>query len=449
MAVAVVCWFRTSRTHVSRHTGLMSHDIRDTASASRHVEGTPGHHRSHHREATRRRGRLELRRVPLVDYGPPGPLPSRGRRRVRPQVPGAEEFTGRTPHQTVELVLRLRKELRGRPRRRPGHPAVAPGPTPQHHLVPGHDPPDPDPPRRDYPRAEEAPEVVLHPLPGSRCRTRCWQSDFTHYPLTDTDTFPRGIEIITWLDDCTRYALHVSAHRADHHPDRDGHLPQRRRSARHPRIDPDRQRHGLHRPPGRHRPPGWAQRIRATAPRLARRPEELPTQPPHHLRQGRTLPTDHEEVATRPTRPARHHRRAAEPCSTSSAPSTTPPAPTGPCRTGPPPQRSTTPCPRPSPGRTRDTDTHDRIRHDRVDKSGTVTLRVARPTTPHRHRTNPPPNPRHPAHPGPRRPRHQRHHRRTPPRAHHRHRPRLPAHDTAEMTNTRTHVRGFGLSAMS
>jgi len=42
----------------------------------------------------------------------------------------------------------------------------------------------------------------------------CWQSDFTHYPLTDTVSFPKGVEIITWLDDCTRYALHVSAHRA-------------------------------------------------------------------------------------------------------------------------------------------------------------------------------------------------------------------------------------------
>ena len=41
-----------------------------------------------------------------------------------------------------------------------------------------------------------------------------WQSDFTHYPLTDTQTYPKGAEIITWLDDCTRYALHVSAHRA-------------------------------------------------------------------------------------------------------------------------------------------------------------------------------------------------------------------------------------------
>ncbi|WP_239545221.1 DDE-type integrase/transposase/recombinase [Nocardioides nitrophenolicus] len=35
-----------------------------------------------------------------------------------------------------------------------------------------------------------------------------WQSDFTHYRLTDgTDT-----EILTWLDDHSRYALHVSAH---------------------------------------------------------------------------------------------------------------------------------------------------------------------------------------------------------------------------------------------
>jgi transposase InsO family protein len=38
----------------------------------------------------------------------------------------------------------------------------------------------------------------------------CWQSDFTHYRLVDgTD-----VELITWLDDHSRYALHVSAHRA-------------------------------------------------------------------------------------------------------------------------------------------------------------------------------------------------------------------------------------------
>jgi len=36
-----------------------------------------------------------------------------------------------------------------------------------------------------------------------------WQSDFTHYRLaTGVD-----VEVISWLDDCTRYALHVTAHR--------------------------------------------------------------------------------------------------------------------------------------------------------------------------------------------------------------------------------------------
>ena len=35
-----------------------------------------------------------------------------------------------------------------------------------------------------------------------------WQSDFTHYRLaTGVD-----VEIISWLDDCTRYALHCTAH---------------------------------------------------------------------------------------------------------------------------------------------------------------------------------------------------------------------------------------------
>ena len=36
----------------------------------------------------------------------------------------------------------------------------------------------------------------------------CWQSDFTHWPLADgTDT-----EILTWLDDHSRYALSLTAH---------------------------------------------------------------------------------------------------------------------------------------------------------------------------------------------------------------------------------------------
>ena len=41
----------------------------------------------------------------------------------------------------------------------------------------------------------------------------CWQSDFTHYRLTRPAGRPGAdTEIITWLDDHSRYALHISAH---------------------------------------------------------------------------------------------------------------------------------------------------------------------------------------------------------------------------------------------
>ena len=40
-----------------------------------------------------------------------------------------------------------------------------------------------------------------------------WQSDFTHYRLTADGQPGADVEIISWLDDCTRYALHVTAHR--------------------------------------------------------------------------------------------------------------------------------------------------------------------------------------------------------------------------------------------
>ena len=40
-----------------------------------------------------------------------------------------------------------------------------------------------------------------------------WQSDFTHYRLTNPDGTPGiDVEILTWLDDHSRYALHISAH---------------------------------------------------------------------------------------------------------------------------------------------------------------------------------------------------------------------------------------------
>ena len=41
----------------------------------------------------------------------------------------------------------------------------------------------------------------------------CWQSDFTHYRLTNPNGTPgQDAEIITWLDDHARYVVHSSAH---------------------------------------------------------------------------------------------------------------------------------------------------------------------------------------------------------------------------------------------
>ena len=41
----------------------------------------------------------------------------------------------------------------------------------------------------------------------------CWQADFTHYRLIRPDGQPgRDCEILTWLDDHSRYALSVTAH---------------------------------------------------------------------------------------------------------------------------------------------------------------------------------------------------------------------------------------------
>lgn len=40
-----------------------------------------------------------------------------------------------------------------------------------------------------------------------------WQADFTHYRLTRTDGRPGAdTEILTWLDDCSRYALSITVH---------------------------------------------------------------------------------------------------------------------------------------------------------------------------------------------------------------------------------------------
>ena len=118
-----------------------------------------------------------------------------------------------TPPETIELVLQLRKDLLDL--------GLDAGPdTISWHLIHHHQrtlsrttiariltrsgavTPDPSKrPKSSYLRFEAA-------MPNET-----WQSDFTHYRLTRPDGRPGpDTEIITWLDDHARYALHVSAH---------------------------------------------------------------------------------------------------------------------------------------------------------------------------------------------------------------------------------------------
>ena len=118
-----------------------------------------------------------------------------------------------TAPETVELALALRKQLT-----EAGHDAGAETITwhlahhhgvqlsraTVHRILTRHGAITPEPkkrPRSSYIRfAAEQPNET-------------WQSDFTHYRLTGPDATPdRDVEIITWLDDHSRYALHVSAH---------------------------------------------------------------------------------------------------------------------------------------------------------------------------------------------------------------------------------------------
>jgi transposase InsO family protein len=118
-----------------------------------------------------------------------------------------------TPPETVELVLRLRKQLD-----EAGLDAGAD--TIGWHLAHHHG--------TTVSRATINRILVragtVTPQPAKRPKSsylrfeaaqpnQTWQSDFTHYRLTNPDGTPGpDVEILTWLDDCSRYALSVTAH---------------------------------------------------------------------------------------------------------------------------------------------------------------------------------------------------------------------------------------------
>jgi transposase InsO family protein len=114
----------------------------------------------------------------------------------------------------AELIIRLRKELAGHGLDAGPHTiawhlhhhhqvTVSPATISRHLARAGLVTADPAKrPRSSYLRFEAE-------LPNE-----CWQSDFTHYPLADgTGTGTgTGTEILTWLDDHSRLALSVTAH---------------------------------------------------------------------------------------------------------------------------------------------------------------------------------------------------------------------------------------------
>ncbi len=217
-----------------------------------------------------------------------------------------------------------------------------------------------------HPRTEEATTVVLHPL-RSRPTQRVLAVRLHPLPPRGRDRHRDPLLARRPLP------LHAPDHRppARDRPDRPQRVPRRGLRTWIPRVNVDRQRHGLHRTLRRRT--RRTQRLRSRTGPTRHRPEELPTEPPHHLRESRTLPPDPQTLAQIPTRP-RTPRRAPSPPRhvprplQRAAPSPVPPAARH-AHHHLHPRPKATPTGRDNP--------HHRVRRDRIDTTGVVTLRVA------------------------------------------------------------------------
>jgi transposase InsO family protein len=141
--------------------------------------------------------------------------------RYRAEGEAALEARSRRPHsspnattpQVIELIVAIRKTLTER--------GLDAGPETigwhlqhTHHITVS---------RATIARHLAAQNLVV-PEPSKRPRSsyirfqaeqpnECWQADFTHYRLTHPDGRPgTDVEILSWLDDHSRYALSVTAH---------------------------------------------------------------------------------------------------------------------------------------------------------------------------------------------------------------------------------------------
>jgi transposase InsO family protein len=287
-----------------------------------------------------------------------------------PRSRAPQSNPGATAPETVELVLRLRKQLT-----ESGLDAGAD--TLDWHLRHHHDTElsratinriltragqvTPDPakrPKSSYIRFEaEQPNET-------------WQSDFTHYRLADG----RDVEVITWLDDHSRMALHISAHvrvtaqivlatfreTAGQHGYpastlTDNGMVYTVRFASRPggktALEVELRRLNIVQKNSRPNHPttcGKAERFQQTMKKWLR---AQPVQP-RTIAELQTLLDTFRELYNQ-TRPHRSLPHRATPATVYHA------------------------RPKATPGVDRATDTHDRVRHDKISKAGTVTLRVA------------------------------------------------------------------------
>lgn len=198
-----------------------------------------------------------------------------------------------------------------------------------------------------------------------------WQSDFTHYRLADgTD-----VEILTWLDDCTRYAVRVTAHPRITTPIV---LAEFRQAVKNAGIPASTltdngmvftvRLAGIGRQGGRNSFENELRRLHITQkngkpnhPTTQGKVERFQQTFKKWLRAQAVQPTTTEELQRlldtfvdeynnrRPHRSLPHRATPAALFET---------------------------MPKALPTNSRDADTHDRVRHDRIDKTGAVTLRV-------------------------------------------------------------------------
>ena len=194
-----------------------------------------------------------------------------------------------------------------------------------------------------------------------------WQSDFTHYRLVDrTD-----VEILTWLDDCTRYALNITAHTTITTPIV---LATFRAAAENHGIPASTltdngmvfttRLSGIGRAGGRNAFEAELRRLGV---------DQKNSRPGHPTTQGKverfqqTMKNWLRAATPQPTTTAELHRFAQE--YNNDRPHRSLPHRATPATIY---QR----LPKATPTGTRDTDAHERVRRDRVDNAGSITLRV-------------------------------------------------------------------------